>query len=152
MIRVVKNSMIFLNYLSHFSSVRDYMKKIIENARKDGYVETIYNRRRYLPEINNSNANIRAGAERMAMNMPIQGTAADIIKIAMIKVWETLEKMKFKAKLILQVHDELIVEAPEEEADTVAAILKREMENAVNMRVKLTADVGCGKTWYEAKD
>ena len=140
------------NYLSHFSSVRDYMKKIVENARKDGYVETIYNRRRYLPEINNSNANIRAGAERMAMNMPIQGTAADIIKIAMIKVWETLEKMNFKAKLILQVHDELIVEAPEEEADTVAAILKREMENAVNMRVKLTADVGCGKTWYEAKD
>ena len=140
------------NYLSHFSSVRDYMKRVVEKAHSDGYVETIRHRRRYLPEINNSNANIRAGAERMAMNMPIQGTAADIIKIAMIKVSEALEKMNFKAKLILQVHDELIVEAPEEEAETVSAILKREMENAVSMRVNLTADVGCGKTWYEAKN
>lgn len=140
------------NYLSHFSSVRDFMKQTVENARKNGYVETVYNRRRYLPEINNSNGNIRAGAERMAMNMPVQGTAADIIKIAMIKVRDALEKMNFKARLILQVHDELIVEAPDEEAETVAAILKREMENAVNMRVRLTADVGCGKTWYEAKD
>ncbi len=139
------------NYLSHFSGVRDYMKQVIENARKNGYVETIYNRRRYLPEINNSNGNIRAGAERMAMNMPVQGTAADIIKIAMIRVYDALEKMNFKAKLILQVHDELIVEAPDDEAEAVSAILKKEMENAVKMKVSLTADVGCGKTWYEAK-
>ena len=140
------------NYLEHFSSVRDYMRRVIEGARKDGYVKTIYNRRRYLPEINSSNGNVRAGAERMAMNMPIQGTAADIIKIAMIRVFEALEKMNFKAKLILQVHDELIVEAPEDEAESVAAILKREMENAVQLRVKMPADVGIGKTWYEAKN
>jgi DNA polymerase-1 len=88
----------------------------------------------------------------MAMNMPIQGTAADIIKIAMIRVFDALEKMNFKAKLILQVHDELIVEAPESEAEIVASILKREMENAVQMRVNMLADVGTGKTWYEAKD
>ncbi len=140
------------NYLEHFSAVRDYMKKVVENARKDGYVKTVYNRRRYLPEINSSNGNIRASAERMAMNMPIQGTAADIIKIAMIRVFDALEKMNFKAKLILQVHDELIVEAPESEAEIVASILKREMENAVQMRVNMLADVGTGKTWYEAKN
>ncbi len=139
------------NYLAHFHGVRDYMKQIVADAKKSGYVETVFKRRRYLPEINNSNGNIRAGAERMAMNMPIQGTAADIIKIAMIRVYETLEKLNFKAKLILQVHDELIVEAPDDEAEAVAAILKREMENAVSMRVNLTADVGMGKTWYEAK-
>ena len=95
---------------------------------------------------------VRAGAERIAMNMPIQGTAADIIKIAMVRVWKALDEMNFKAKLILQVHDELIVEAPEEEADIVKAILKREMENAVKMNVSMQADVGTGKTWYTAKD
>jgi DNA polymerase-1 len=94
---------------------------------------------------------VRAAGERMAMNMPIQGTAADIIKIAMIRVYDALEKLGLKAKLILQVHDELIVEAPAEEADTVASLLKREMENAVKMRVAMLADVGTGKTWYDAK-
>ncbi len=140
------------DYLNNFSGVRDYMKNVVENAKKTGYVETAFNRRRYIPEIQASNGNLRAAGERMAMNMPIQGTAADIIKIAMIRVSKALEEQCFKAKLILQVHDELIVEAPEEEADAVASILKREMESAVKMRVLLQADVGRGKTWYDAKD
>ena len=140
------------NYLNNFSGVRDFMKETVEKAKKCGYVETMYSRRRYLPEINASNANMRAAAERMAMNMPIQGTAADIIKIAMIRVSNALEEMHMKSKLILQVHDELIVEAPEDEAEIVKSLLKREMENAVALRVPMTADVGVGKTWYDAKD
>ena len=140
------------DYLKNFSGVDSYMKKVVESAKKNGYVETVFNRRRYLPEIQSSNGNVRASGERMAMNMPIQGTAADIIKIAMIRVYDALEKMNLKAKLILQVHDELIVEAPEDEKEIVRAILKREMENAVNMRVAMLADVGVGKTWYDAKD
>ena len=128
------------------------MKKVVEDAKRNGYVETLYHRRRYLPEIQSSNGNLRAAGERMAMNMPIQGTAADIIKIAMVRVWNTLEKNNYRAKLILQVHDELIVEAPEEEADIVKSLLKREMENAVKMKIAMQADVGKGKTWYDAKD
>jgi DNA polymerase-1 len=139
------------DYLNNFSGVRDYMKSVVEGAKENGYVESVYKRRRYLPEISASNAMVRAAGERMAMNMPIQGTAADIIKIAMIRVYDALEKLGLKAKLILQVHDELIVEAPAEEADTVASLLKREMENAVKMRVAMLADVGTGKTWYDAK-
>ncbi len=139
-------------YLKNFSGVDSYMKKTVENARKTGYVETAFNRRRYLPEIQASNGNVRAAGERMAMNMPIQGTAADIIKIAMIRVYNALEQMKLKAKLILQVHDELIVEAPQSKAEIVRTLLKREMENAVKTKVALIADVGVGKTWYDAKD
>ena len=140
------------DYLRNFSGVDEYMKKTVENAKKKGYVETAFKRRRYLPEIQASNGNVRAAGERMAMNMPIQGTAADIIKIAMIRVYNALERMKLSAKLILQVHDELIVEAPESEAEIVKTILKREMENAVKTKVTLIADVGAGKTWYDAKD
>lgn len=140
------------SYLSNFYGVRDFMKNVVENAKASGYVETVYKRRRYIPEINASNGMVRASAERMAMNMPIQGTAADIIKIAMVRVWQALDSMNFKSKLILQVHDELIVEAPEDEADIVRSILKREMENAVKMKVLMQADVGTGKTWYDAKD
>lgn len=139
-------------YLSNFSGVREYMKNVVESAKSNGYVETAFGRRRFIPEIQASNGNVRAAGERMAMNMPIQGTAADIIKIAMIRVWKALEEQHFKAKLVLQVHDELIIEAPEEEADKVAIILKREMENAVDMRVKMQADVGRGHTWYDSKD
>ncbi len=139
------------DYLNNFSGVRDYMIKTVEDAKKNGFVASQFGRRRYLPEIQSSNAIIRASAERMAMNMPIQGTAADIIKIAMVKVFKKLEEQKFNAKLILQVHDELIIEAPEDEKDKVALILKNEMENAVKMKVLMQADVGTGKTWYEAK-
>lgn len=138
-------------YLAHFSGVQKYMKDVVENAKEKGYVETVFARRRYLPELTSSNAMMRAFGERVALNMPIQGTAADIIKIAMIRVWESLKNQCLKAKLIMQVHDELIVEAPEEEAKIVAGIVKREMENAVKMRVAMQADVGIGKTWYESK-
>jgi len=138
-------------YLSHFSGVREYMKRIVEDAKAKGYVETMFKRRRYLPELSSSNAAMRAFGERVALNMPIQGTAADLIKIAMVRVHKRLESENLKAKLILQVHDELIVEAPVEEADRVAEILDYEMENAVKLRVRLAADVHSGKTWFDAK-
>ena len=138
-------------YLAHFNGVQKYMKDVVENAKEKGYVETVFARRRYLPELSSSNAMMRAFGERVALNMPIQGTAADIIKIAMIRVWETLREQCLKARLIMQVHDELIVEAPESEAKIVAGIVKKEMENAVKMRVAMQADVGIGKTWYESK-
>jgi len=138
-------------YLTHFSGVSNYMKHIVEDAKEKGYVETLFNRRRYLPELTSTNAALRAFGERVALNMPIQGTAADIIKIAMVKVHARLIKENLKARLIMQVHDELIVEAPEAEAKTVSKILDEEMENAVKMRVRLVADVHTGKTWYDAK-
>ncbi len=138
-------------YLEHFSGVREYMKTVVENAKEKGYVETVFARRRYLPELTSSNAMMRAFGERVALNMPIQGTAADIIKIAMIRVYNSLKEQCLNAKLIMQVHDELIVEATESEAKIVAGIVKKEMENAVKMRVAMQADVGIGKTWYESK-
>ncbi len=138
-------------YLAHFNGVQKYMKDVIEKAKENGYVETVFARRRYLPELTSSNAMMRAFGERVALNMPIQGTAADIIKIAMIRVWNCLKEQCLNAKLIMQVHDELIVEAPESEAKIVAGIVKREMENAVKMRVFMQADVGIGKTWFESK-
>ena len=138
-------------YLRHYSGVDKYMHDVVEKAKKDGYAETMFARRRYLPELTASNANTRAFGERVARNMPIQGTAADIIKIAMIRVYERLERENLAAKLIMQVHDELIVEAPENEKERVSALLKEEMENAVKLSVALTADVHSGRTWYDAK-
>lgn len=139
-------------YLHKFSGVDGYMQRVIADAKADGYVSTLFGRRRYLPELTASNAMLRNFGERVARNMPIQGTAADIIKIAMIKVYERMKKENLKAQLIMQVHDELIVEAPVEEADEVCRIVKEEMENATKMNVKLTADVHSGKSWYDAKD
>ncbi len=139
------------SYLALYSGIDRYMKDIVERAKNDGYVTTMFGRRRYLPELSSSNHNIRAFGERVARNMPIQGTAADIIKIAMIKVYNRLKKENMRSRLILQVHDELIVEAPEEEAEKAARLLSEEMENAVSLSVMLTADAGIGKTWYEAK-
>lgn len=138
-------------YLATYKGVADYMESTIEKAKKDGYVTTMFNRRRYLPELASSNANLRNFGERVARNMPIQGTAADIIKIAMINVYDRLKKEGLRSRLILQVHDELIVEAPEDEADRAAAILKEEMEHAVELKVKLTVDIGKGKSWYDSK-
>lgn len=139
-------------YLHNFSGVDEYMQKVIADAKNNGYVSTLFGRRRYLPELTASNAMLRQFGERVARNMPIQGTAADIIKIAMIKVYERLKKENLKARLIMQVHDELIVEAPENEAEKVCTIVKEEMENATQMNVRLTADVHSGKSWYDAKD
>lgn len=138
-------------YLAHFSGVQRYMQTVVAQAKEDGYVSTLFARRRYLPELTASNAMLRAFGERVAMNMPIQGTAADIIKIAMIRVYAALQRECPAAKLIMQVHDELIVEAPAAQADRVAALLKREMEQAVSLAVPMRTDVGVGATWYDAK-
>ena len=126
------------------------MKDCIAHAKDEGYVETLFGRRRALPELASSNFQVRASGERMARNTPIQGTAADIIKLAMVHVWQRLRDEKLQARLLLQVHDELIVEAPEEEIDEVKRILKEEMENVVHYSVPLTTEVGVGKTWLEA--
>lgn len=139
------------DYLAHYSGVDDYMKRVVEQAKEQGYVETMFGRRRYLPELASSNFNMRAFGERVARNMPIQGTAADIIKIAMIRVEDRLRKEGMKSRLILQVHDELIVEAPEDEAEKAAAVLTEEMRSAAQLSVPLIADAGIGKSWFDAK-
>lgn len=139
------------SYLAHYSGVDKYMKRVVERAKLDGYVETMFGRRRYLPELSTGKAMVRAFGERVARNMPIQGTAADIIKIAMVRVDERLKRENMRSRLILQVHDELIVEAPGDEAEKAAKILQEEMENAVSLSVPLTADAAIGKTWYDAK-
>ena len=137
-------------YLAKYHGVRDYMKSIVEKAKQDGYVATLYGRRRNLPELKSANFNVRSFGERVALNMPIQGTAADIIKIAMVNVHKRLKAEKPEAKLILQVHDELIVECPESESESVRTILKEEMENAAHLSVPLIADTEAGHSWSEA--
>jgi DNA polymerase-1 len=138
-------------YLALYASIDGYMKNAIAIAKEKGYAETMFNRRRYLPELTSSNPVLRAFGERVARNMPIQGTAADIIKIAMIKVYRRLQKELPEGKLIMQVHDELILEVPAMLAEKASSLLKEEMENAVRLSVKLSVDAGYGKTWYEAK-
>ena len=138
-------------YLKNYSGVDSYMKRVAEEAREKGYVETMFGRRRYLPELKSTNFNMRAFGERVARNMPIQGAAADIIKIAMIRVSDRLEREGLQAKLILQVHDELIVECPGEEAEQVKALLTEEMEQAVSLSVPMVAEANSGRTWYDAK-
>lgn len=138
-------------YLRHYAGVDKYMETVSADAKEKGYVSTLWGRRRYLPELNSSNGMLRAFGERVARNMPIQGTAADIIKIAMVRVYNRLKDENMEAKLILQVHDELIVEAPEAEIEKAAKILSEEMENACQMKVRLRADVNVGRTWYDAK-
>ncbi|MBR2024154.1 MAG: DNA polymerase I, partial [Clostridia bacterium] len=127
------------------------MNKNVEDASKDGYVTTLFGRRRVINELRSSNFNVRSFGERAAMNMPLQGSSADIIKKAMINVHEKLKKGGFKAKLVLQVHDELIIDCPKDEQDAVAKLLQDEMENAVKLSVPLTVDVGVGESWYETK-
>ena len=139
------------SYLAAYPGVAAYMEKAIEDAKKNGFVTTLYGRRRYIPELSNSNGNMRAFGERVARNAPIQGTAADIIKIAMIKVSRSLKDEFPAARLILQVHDELIVECDEKDAEGVCALLEREMESAADLAVRLTAEAHFGKTWLEAK-
>lgn len=139
------------SYLRHYSGIDRYMKEVVEKAKETGYVETTFGRRRYLPELSASNGMTRAFGERVARNAPIQGTAADIIKIAMIKVDKRLTEEKLEARLILQVHDELIVECPAHETMMVAMILQEEMEKAVSLSVPLIADSAVGENWYEAK-
>jgi DNA polymerase-1 len=138
-------------YFAKYPMVKRYMTETVETAKKDGYVTTIFGRRRYIPELTSPKAQIRAFGERVAMNTPIQGSAADIIKKAMIDTERALLEAGLSAKLILQIHDELIVEAPEKEADKAAEILKNSMENAYKMQVPLSVDAHIGKTWFDAK-
>lgn len=139
------------DYLSHYSGVDKYMKSIVEQARRDGYVTTKLGRRRYLPELKASSKITQAFGERVARNAPIQGTAADIIKIAMVNVYRRLKSEGLRSKLILQVHDELIIEAELDEKEAVERILREEMQNAAELKVPLTVDLNSGKRWYDTK-
>ena len=147
----IKEADAFLKtYLAAFPKVDGYMQDCIAHAREKGYVETLFGRRRALPELASSNFQVRSSGERMARNTPIQGTAADIIKLAMVHVWQRLRDEHLQARLLLQIHDELIVEAPESEVEEVKRVLREEMEQVVQYSVPLTTDVGTGKTWLEA--
>ncbi|MBQ3462248.1 MAG: DNA polymerase I [Clostridia bacterium] len=139
------------SYLEKYHGVRNYMSEIKEQAKKDGYVKTMMNRIRYIPELKSPNYNIRQFGERVALNTPIQGTAADIIKLAMVRVDQRLISENLKSRLILQVHDELIVEAAEDEVDEVKKILSEEMQGAMELRVPLKVDMSVGHSWFDAK-
>ena len=131
--------------------MKQFLDRTVEEAKKNGYVTTMFGRRRPVPELSSSNFMQRSFGERVAMNSPIQGTAADIIKIAMIAVYRSLKEAGLKSKLILQIHDELVIETYPEERDRVAQILKDEMQNAADLSVALEVDLHTGKNWYEAK-
>ena len=139
------------SYLAHYSGVREYMKQVVSDAREKGYTTTMYGRKRYIPELTSSNFNIRSGAERIALNTPIQGTAADLIKLAMIRVENALQDKFPEAQLLLQVHDELIVECPAEIAERVASLVSLEMQAVANLRVPLQAEAKYGESWFDAK-
>ncbi|BCS81118.1 DNA polymerase I [Anaerocellum diazotrophicum] len=142
----------FINrYFERYPKVKEYLDNIIKFARDNGYVLTLFSRRRYVKDIKSANRNARSYAERIAMNSPVQGSAADIMKLAMIKVYQKLKKNNLKSKVIMQVHDELLIEAPYEEKDIVKRIVKREMENAVALKVPLVVEVKEGLNWYETK-
>jgi DNA polymerase-1 len=127
------------------------MERIKEEAREQGYVTTLFGRRRYLPELRSSNFNTRSFGERVALNTPIQGTAADVIKLAMVRVRDRLLAEGLQARLVMQIHDELLIEAPENEVPAVCALLQQEMEGAASLSVKLEAAVSTGENWYDAK-
>lgn len=139
------------SYLEKYSGVAAYMQEIMARAKRDGFVETLYGRRRNLPELKSGNYNMRAFGERVALNMPIQGTAADVMKLAMLRAAKSFREAGLSARLILQVHDELIAECPEAEAETVSRLLREAMEGAAQLSVRLTVDVSTGKSWHDAK-
>ena len=140
------------SYLAKYGGVSEYLESTKAFARENGYVDTIFGRRRYIPEINATNKNLQAFGERVAMNTPIQGAAADLIKIAMIRTDKMLREAGLKARLILQIHDELIIESPIEEAEKAEAILREAMQGAADLKVPLQVDIGVGKSWFDAKD
>ena len=140
------------SYLSHYHGIRDYMERSRESAKELGYVTTLLGRRRYLPELKSKNFNLRSFGERAAMNAPIQGSAADVIKLAMLRVRDRLRRDVPEAKLVMQIHDELIVETPSERAEEVKRLLCEEMEGVMQLRVPLVADAASGRTWYDAKN
>ena len=137
-------------YFAHYAGVHAYMADVVEQAKKDGFVSTLMGRRRWVPELRSSNFNTRSFGERVALNAPIQGTAADIIKLAMIRVRDRLVREGLQGRLVLQVHDELIVECPESEAEQVKALVREEMESVISLPVALVAETACGKTWGDA--
>lgn len=138
-------------YLTEYEGIKQFMDNMTEKAKEMGYVETLFNRRRYIPELKSNNYMVRQFGSRAAMNTPIQGTAADIMKIAMINVYNELRKKNLKSKIVLQVHDEMMIEAPIEEAEEVKNIIKKEMESAIQLKVPLIADVSEADNWYECK-
>ncbi len=139
-------------YFESYSDVKAYMNENVRKATENGYVETLLSRRRVIHELRSSNYNVRSFGERAAMNMPLQGSSADIIKIAMIHVQNRLEREGLQAKLVLQVHDELVIDCPQSEAEQVSKLLQEEMENAVSLNVPLTVEIGVGKTWFDSKE
>ena len=138
-------------YLTEYAGIKEFMENIIEKTKEKGYVETLFHRRRYVPELNSKNYMVRQFGNRVAMNTPIQGTAADIMKIAMINVNKELKKRGLKAKIILQVHDEMMIEAPESEKEEVKDIMKKEMESAIQLKIPLVAEISEAKNWYDCK-
>jgi DNA polymerase-1 len=138
-------------YFEKYSSVKEYMTQNVLSAKEKGFTITLLGRRRVINELKSSNFNVRSFGERAAMNMPLQGSSADIIKLAMIGVAKKLQDGGYKARLVLQVHDELLIDCPHSEQEEVSKILKTEMENAVSLAVPLTVDVGIGTSWYDAK-
>lgn len=139
------------NYLNTYPNIKKYMKDIVDKTKKDGYVKTIFNRRRYVPEINSKNFNVRSFGQRVALNTPIQGSAADIIKYAMIRTYENLKSSQIDAKIILQIHDEIILEVRKEDEKKAEKILKKSMQEAVDLQVPLLVDIGSGESMYESK-
>ena len=137
-------------YFTRYQKVRDYLDGILEGARRDGFVCTLLNRRRYLPELKSNIPTIRQFAERMAINAPIQGSAADLIKIAMVNIDRLLTKNNLSARLIMQVHDELVIEAPVKEKEEVIELVRREMEEVIKLKVPLKVEIATGKNWDEA--
>jgi DNA polymerase-1 len=137
-------------YFSTYPNVRDYMDRTKKFAHENGYVETLLGRRRYLSQINNANASARAEDERAAINMPIQGTAADMIKIAMVNIYNDFQKEKLKSKMLLQVHDELVFEVKKDELDQVKGIVVERMENAIKLNVPIVVETGVGENWFDA--
>jgi len=138
------------SYFAKYPGIKGYMDNCINEARENGYASTMMGRRRYLADINSQNRNLREFAERNAINTPIQGSAAELIKIAMINIYNELKKSNFKAKMLLQVHDELIFEVPKGEEDSFSAFVKEKMENAVELKVPMVAEWGLGANWLEA--
>ena len=150
-ISVKESKEIISSFYETFPEVNDFFKNIVDNALKDGYVSTMMGRRRYLRELHDSNYQVREFAKRAAMNAPIQGSAADLIKVAMIEVDKALKEGKFKTKLVLQIHDELIFKVPKEEKETVYNVIRDKMIHALDLSIPLEVDGGFGKSWYDCK-
>jgi DNA polymerase-1 len=138
------------SYFARYGRVRAYLDSVLAQARSKGYVTTLLNRRRYLAEINSPQAQVRQFAERMAINAPIQGTAADLIKVAMVRISRRLGEEGFEAAMIMQVHDELVFEAPAAEQEALKALIRREMEGVIQLQVPLKVEISSGKNWDEA--